>query len=129
MKTPRIFWSAFVSCLLLALPILVPGCSRPTVDTGQPAPTQLSSTDAAQLAAKLANGECERLFKRRPFEAGQYPAILRDGEYHWGVMDPGARGGYSAEVSFRPDGSQPSVQVYFSTDKLSPLRSSPRPNN
>ena len=116
------FWSPFLSCLLLALPVLVPGCSRPTMDTGQPAPARLSPTDAAQLAAKLANDECERLYKRRPFEAGQYPAILRGGEYHWGVMDPGARGGYSAEVSFRQDGSRPSVQVYFSTDKLSPVR-------
>jgi hypothetical protein len=77
----------------------------------------LSPTDAAQLAAKLANDECERLYKRRPFAAGQHPAVQGEGEYHWGGLDVGAPGGYSAQVTFGQDGSRPKVEVYFSTDR------------
>jgi hypothetical protein len=82
----------------------------------------LSPSDAAQLAEKLANDECQRLYKRRPFAASQHPAALRDGHYHWGGLDQGGPGGYSALVTFGQDGSHPKVEVYFSTDQLSPLR-------
>jgi hypothetical protein len=85
----------------------------------------LSSNDAAQLAAKLANDECERFYKRRPFSASQHPAVVRDGQYHWGGLDQGAPGGYSAQVTFGQDGSEPKVEVYFSTDRLDPVRRLP----
>ncbi len=71
---------------------------------------------AAELAAKLANEECERLYQRRPFAAGQHVAVFEGERYRWGRLDPGGPSGLSAVVSFRADGSQPSVQVYFSTD-------------
>jgi len=82
----------------------------------------LSTTEAAELAEKLANQECNRLYKRQPFAAGQHPAVLRDGEYRWGGLDQGAPGGYSALVTFAQDGSHPKVEVYFSSDQLSPPR-------
>jgi hypothetical protein len=78
----------------------------------------LSPEDAAVLAAKLANKECEHRYKREPFKAGQHKAILKDGFYHWGKLDVGGIGGFSAVVSFRQDGNEPHVEVYFSSDSL-----------
>lgn len=72
------------------------------------------------LAAKLANDECERLYQKRPFKAEQHAPILEGNLYRWGRLDPGAPSGLSAAVTFRTDGSQPDVQVYFSTDKRDP---------
>jgi hypothetical protein len=101
--------------------VLLTSCSHGpgtgTVTDGSRGKSQVLSThDAAQLAAKLANDEGERQFKRRPFAAEQYEAVLKDGEYSWGRVDVGAPGGYSAVVRFKEDGSNPSVQVYLSTD-------------
>jgi hypothetical protein len=78
----------------------------------------LSPEDAAVLAAKLANKDCEHRYKRQPFKAGQHMAILKDGFYHWGKLDVGGIGGSSAVVTFRKDGSEPHVEVYFSSDSL-----------
>jgi hypothetical protein len=126
MKTTRPLPAlALVSCLVM-LAVCDTSCSRP-VATGrtQTSVRILSSNDAAQLAAKLANDECERLYKRRPFTASQYGAVLRDAEYHWGGLDEGGPGGYSAHVTFAQDGSKPKVEVYFSTDRLDPTRKLP----
>jgi len=76
----------------------------------------LSLSDAAQLAAKLANDKCESQFHERPFEAGQHVPVIRDGQYHWGDLDVGAPKGLSASVTFELDGSKASVEVYLSTD-------------
>lgn len=79
----------------------------------------LSAQDAAELAARLANEQCERQFQgRRPFSPTQHSAILQDGLYHWGELDVGGVGGFSAVVTFRQDGSEPHVEVYFSSDTL-----------
>jgi len=80
--------------------------------------TVLSAEQAATLAAKLANDECERLYKRRPFVPEQYEVRFADGLYHWGHLDVGAPAGLSAEVWFKPDGSDPHVNVWFSTDAV-----------
>jgi hypothetical protein len=91
----------------------------------------LPATQAATLAAKLANDECERLYKRRPFVPEQYEARFAEGIYHWGHLDVGAPAGLSAEVWFKPDGSDPHVNVWFSTDSriLSTNRPSSPPVN
>ena len=78
----------------------------------------LSPQDAAELAAQLANEQCERQFRRRPFTPGLYSAKLQDGLYQWGELDVGGVGGFSAVVTFRQDGSEPHVEVYFSSDAL-----------
>jgi hypothetical protein len=101
--------------------VLLTSCSNKPragdVRTATPPKAQiLSVSDAAQLAAKLANEECERRFQRRPFNADQYVAVLKDGEYRWGRLDEGAPGGYSAAVTFKEDGSKPAIKVYLSTD-------------
>ena len=67
----------------------------------------LTPSTAAALAAKLANDECDRLHKKRPFTAEQYTAVLEGDMYRWGQLDPGAPSGPSAVVSFRADGTQP----------------------
>ena len=78
----------------------------------------LSRNEAAVLAARLANDECERRYHKRPFASAQHPAILREDGYHWGGLDEAAPGGMSALVTMHPDGSHAKVEVYFSTDIL-----------
>jgi hypothetical protein len=78
----------------------------------------LSVEEASVLAAGLANDQCERQYRRRPFKPEQYPAILREGAYHWGNLDVGGHEGFSASVSFNPDGSEPHVEIYFSSDTV-----------
>ena len=130
MKATKILSALAVSGCLLTLAVWGISCSRPVgAGRAQTVVRVLSSNDAAQLAAKLANDECERLYKRQPFAAGQYPAALRDGEYHWGGVDPGGPGGYSAQVTFGRDGSKPKVEVFFSTDRLDPVRKLPPARN
>jgi hypothetical protein len=82
----------------------------------------LSTEEASTLAARLANEQCERRYRRRPFKPEQYPAILLDGVYHWGKLDVGGHAGFSASVIFYPDGSEPHVEVYFSSDTTLGLR-------
>jgi hypothetical protein len=43
---------------------------------------------------------------------------LEDGLYHWGGLDVGGAGGFSTLVTFRRDGSESHVEVYFSSDAL-----------
>ena len=82
----------------------------------------LSAEDASVLAAQLANEQCERQYRRRPFKPEQYPAVLREGVYHWGNLDVGGHQGFSASVIFYPDGSEPHVEVYFSSDTVLGLK-------
>lgn len=92
-----------------------PGKSQANASEGN-APRVLSAAEASQLAARLANDQCERQYRKRPFTAEQHSALLEDGIYRWGGLDVGGPGGLSALVTFRRDGSQPHVEVYFSTD-------------
>src|ERR1051325_1975935 len=70
-----------------------------------------SSSQAAQVAARLANDKCERLHKTRPFTPGQHAAVLEGDVYRWGRLDERGPGGMSALVTFAPDGSNPKVEV------------------
>jgi hypothetical protein len=104
-----------------------PGCSRSST-AGAPLPTTrvasqaLSAGQAATLAARLANDQCERQYRKRPFTPAQHSAVLKNGVYEWGGLDVGGPGGFSALVTFRRDGSDPHVEVYFSSDALAPPR-------
>ena len=108
-------------CCIITIAICQVGCSRPSTKQASSSATPrvarvLSPNVAADLAAKLANDECERRYTKRPFTAQQHAAVLKDDVYRWGRLDPGGPSGLSAVVTFRADGSQPDVQVYFSTD-------------
>src|ERR1035437_5726020 len=122
--------SKVLAAVIASLAISEAGCSRsPTHGAGQsPAATArraLSTDEAAQLATKLANDQCDRQYRKRPFSAVQHSAVLQNGMYQWGGLDVGGPGGFSALVTFRPDGSEPHVEVYFSTDVLRPQRPPP----
>jgi hypothetical protein len=113
----KIVWT----CCIITVVICQAGCSRPSTKQANSSATQqvarvLSPSVAAELAAKLANDECERHYTKRPFTAQQHAAVLKDEVYRWGRLDPGGPSGLSAVVTFRADGSQPDVQVYLSTD-------------
>jgi hypothetical protein len=120
--------SKVLAAVIAGLVISEMGCSQsPTHGVGQsPAATArrvLSADEAAKLAAKLANDQCERQYRKRPFTAEQHSVLLEDGIYRWGGLDVGAPSGLSALVTFRQDGSEPRVEVYFSTDVQSPPQS------
>jgi hypothetical protein len=113
---PRILLGAMVACLVAQV-----GCVRSTSHSAGPSSDPiargvLSVEDAAAFAAQLANEQCERQYRRRPFKPGQNSAIFQDGLYRWGKLDVGGVGGFSAVVTFRQDGSEPHVEVYFSSD-------------
>ncbi len=101
--------SKILLALAAGLLISQPGCSH-----------SLSSVQAAAFAAGLANDKCEHQYQKRPFRADQYQAVMHDGIYHWGSLTVGGLGGFSAIVSFRKDGGEPQVQIYYSTDILRP---------
>lgn len=81
---------------------------------------EISPEEATEIAARLANDECEKHYKRRPFSPENYKAVFRDNRWHWGKFDPAGVHGYSAEVAFKKDGSDPKVEVFFSSDSLAP---------
>ena len=116
MKPSRVLLAVLVGWLTAQA-----GCSRSaSPSAGRPAVASarrvLSAEEAATLAARLANDQCERQHQKRPFRGEQYPAVLQDGLYRWGGLDVGGRGGLSARVTFRQDGSASYVEVYYSTD-------------
>jgi len=115
-KIMRLVWP----CCIVALAICQAGCSMPSKQDRSSATQHvaraLSPSAAAELAAKLANDECERLHQKRPFTPQQHTAVLKGDMYRWGRLDPGGPSGLSAVVTFRADGSEPDVQVYFSSD-------------
>jgi len=99
------------------------GCSRsanpsPAHSAGGSTQRILSDVEAAALAARLANDQCERQYRKRPFRAEQHAAVLEEGIFRWGGLEVGAPGGLSARVTFRQDGSHPNVDLYYSNDTL-----------
>jgi len=105
----------------VAVLILSTGCSNlfPTSTSGTGAPEvgqTLTPAQAAILAARLANDECEHRYNKRPFAPNQHTAVLEGDVYRWGRLDEGGRDGLSVLVTFALDGSNPKVEVYFSTD-------------
>ena len=114
---------AVITCCV----IVQPACSRsPSPSAGRSsiavARRALSADDAARLAARLANDGCERQYRTRPFSPEQHSAVLQDGLYRWGGLDVGGPRGFSALVTFHEDGTEPHVEVYFSSDALRPQR-------
>jgi hypothetical protein len=77
----------------------------------------LTQEQASELAARLANEKCLRVFGRSPFTPELYKARLEDSRWHWGKIEPKGINGYSAKVEFSKDGSDENVKVAFSSDK------------
>ena len=111
-------------CCLAAFVSLQVGCSSSVAPVSSVHPQTgrhvLSPGEAAQRAATLANDECDRLYRRRPFSAEQHHAVRVGDQYRWGGLDEGGKGGFSALVVLGTDGRPRTVEVYFSTDALMP---------
>jgi tetratricopeptide (TPR) repeat protein len=82
----------------------------------------LDAHRAAVWAACLANDECQDQWDRRPFSPDSFACEKAQGKWHWGQMDPAGVRGFSAIVSFEADGSKPSVEVFFSSDRGTPMQ-------
>lgn len=83
---------------------------------------RLTRDEALRLAVTLANDECKARYSVSPFTETSYPIEFRDGRWHWGALDVAGTDGYSGEVSFDATGGARKVEVYFSTDRISPRR-------
>jgi hypothetical protein len=68
--------------------------------------------EAADLAARLANDECEKEYGDRPFAANNWPIVLERGRWLWGRIHAFGPQGYSAVVSFERNGGLPLVRIY-----------------
>ncbi len=112
----RLSVSVIIGLVLIGLAGM-PACEKKEITYGAKA---LSANEAAALATRVANEECERLYERRPFSANLYSIELREATWHWGRYDPAGIHGFSAEVSFRVDGSDPKVKVHWSSDNMVP---------
>ena len=84
-----------------------------TVLTG--AQSLLSAEQASELAARLANNECQRRFGRTPFKAPTAVARLISGRWHWRALAGVSRADVIANVSFSAVGQEPSVSVELTT--------------
>ena len=110
-----------MSCLMRTLVILVVvlglGCqasSRQTVDP------ELTASEALALAVDLANKECGARYSATPFTSESYEIFFEDGSWHWGALDLAGDGGYSVVVSFNARGEDQRVEVFLSTDAITP---------
>lgn len=75
---------------------------------------------AAALASKLANEKAQNAFGVSPFTPESYSPQRIGTRWHWGKIEPPGIRGYSAEVEFNMDGSDPKVRTVFHTDTAIP---------
>ena len=71
-----------------------------------------SPAAAEKFAVSLANDRCEKEFGKRPFKTGRFPATRSDDRWLWGWLDAKAAEGYTAQVSFHADRTEPEAHVY-----------------
>jgi hypothetical protein len=98
---------------------MLPGCHSAGTSSRQNPMTQ---SEALALAVQLANEECMRRFSVTPFEKSTYSIEFREGRWHWGELNVRGVGGYSAIVSFDQTGGDRQVEVFLSTDKVTPTQ-------
>lgn len=75
------------------------------------APVPLTPYSAGERAALLANDRCQERYGARPFAAYDYDAEFVEGRWHWGGEGSRPVDGFSASVTFGPDGRRASVVV------------------
>ncbi len=75
-----------------------------------------SASTAEKYAVELANDLCQRDSGKRPFRTGYIPASLSGDRWLWGWLDPATAQGYSVQVSFRVDRSEPTVSLSLHAD-------------
>jgi len=72
---------------------------------------QLSTAQASELAARLANKQCQHRFHSSPFNASASTSNLVDGRWHWKASTGFGRGDLAADVSFSRSGQDPRVTI------------------
>ena len=76
--------------------------------------TQITTQEqAAEFASKLANKKCKESFKKSPFSPDSYVAQLSDSRWSWGKIEPPGINGFSAEIGFNIDGTEPEARVAY----------------
>lgn len=83
----------------------------------------LTNTEAARLAATVANAECERLYQKRPFTPGDNVVELDNIRWQWGRLDRPGRNGFAAAVSFNKEGLNQQVEVKPPADSTTAAQS------
>ena len=68
---------------------------------------------AERKAVELANAKCMHDFGREPFHTGYFTAVWSGDKWLWGWLDPAGGQGYTAQVSFKADGTDPEVALSF----------------
>lgn len=71
----------------------------------------LTAFSAGEASARLANDRCQRDFGQRPFDAGDFDAVLEQGLWRWGGPEANAVDGFHAEVILGPHGEKKEVLV------------------
>lgn len=103
-------------CIILFLAVCA-GChSAGTSKLEKP----LSQSQALELAVKLANEKSTAQYSVAPFELDSYRVLFSEGRWLWGGLDPAGINGYSANVTFDAFGMNRTVEVFWSTDQLTP---------
>ena len=84
----------------------------------------LTESEAIKLAVVLANEEAVRLYglQEAPFDETSYTIEFRDERWHWGTLDESSPSGVSATVSFDSYGRESDVQVFVSSDQVTPMQ-------
>ena len=114
MNSPRAI-TGLASSFLIAVLLFLVGCAELPMDHPQLTRLSISTSEAAQRAAKLANDECEREYHERPFRLEQSPVVIEHDRYRWGGDDTNALSGTFALVTFDLDGGYPQVTIYDHT--------------
>ena len=93
-----------IYCFLITGILLTVGCEK------------LDENGAAELACALANKKCQASFDEQPFKPDSYEPEFKKGRWYWGHFEPRGIKGYSADVSFKANGSDPEVYIALTTD-------------
>ena len=111
--------SRYMKWLAFMVFVLMTGCQSASKQSdGQ----KLTESEALTFAVELANKECEAKYSFAPFNMSSFLIEFKDGRWHWGSLDPAGESGFSAVVSFGPRGEDQHIEIFLSTDVISPLR-------
>ena len=111
--------SRYMKCWVFIVIVLMTGCQSASKQSdGQ----KLTESEALTLAVDLANKQCDANYSFAPFDVSSYVIEFRRGRWHWGSFDLAGESGFSAVVSFGPRGEDQHIEIFLSTDVISPLR-------
>ena len=111
-RTAALFRTARASATGSAhvLALLAAGLLAQSACSGVRAPD--SPDRVEKRAVAMANDRCEQEYGKRPFRTGRFPATLSGERWLWGWLDAAGGQGFTAQVSFRADGSEPETRIY-----------------